>query len=99
MTCIERTTRETTIRVAILKPTTESRIATSIPFLDHMLATLARYSGLALSVDAKGDLRHHIVEDVAIPAPYPRDDAFRVSDAYGELCRVVSRSLHHAIAA
>lgn len=65
MTRIERTTRETTIRVEIME-SAETRIATTIPFLDHMLTTLARYSGLPLSVDAKGDLRHHIVEDVAI---------------------------------
>jgi imidazoleglycerol-phosphate dehydratase len=31
-----------------------------------MLTTLARYSGLDLSVSARGDLRHHIIEDVAI---------------------------------
>ncbi len=31
-----------------------------------MLQTLARYSGLHLEVEARGDLRHHLVEDVAI---------------------------------
>jgi imidazoleglycerol-phosphate dehydratase len=31
-----------------------------------MLATLARYAGLALHVQAAGDLRHHLIEDVAI---------------------------------
>ena len=41
-------------------------IATGEPFLDHMLTTLARYSGLGLGVAARGDLRHHLVEDVAI---------------------------------
>lgn len=42
------------------------RIATGEPFLDHMLSTFARYAGLALGVEARGDLRHHLVEDVAI---------------------------------
>jgi imidazoleglycerol-phosphate dehydratase len=41
-------------------------IATGEPFLDHMLVTAARYSGLELAVAASGDLRHHLVEDVAI---------------------------------
>lgn len=42
------------------------RIATGEPFLDHMLITLARYSGLDLEIQAAGDLRHHLIEDVAI---------------------------------
>jgi imidazoleglycerol-phosphate dehydratase len=42
------------------------QIDTGEPFLDHMLVTLARYAGLRLDVSAKGDLRHHLVEDVAI---------------------------------
>ena len=41
-------------------------VATDDPFLTHMLITLAKYSGLALSVKATGDLRHHLIEDVAI---------------------------------
>src|SRR5688500_10096819 len=31
-----------------------------------MLATLARYAGLELSVTARGDLPHHVIEDTAI---------------------------------
>jgi imidazoleglycerol-phosphate dehydratase len=31
-----------------------------------MLQTWARYSGLALAVQAAGDLRHHLIEDVGI---------------------------------
>lgn len=41
-------------------------VATGDRFLDHMLTTLARYGGLGLEVDAGGDLRHHLVEDVGI---------------------------------
>jgi imidazoleglycerol-phosphate dehydratase len=44
----------------------DSVAETSIPFLDHMLLTLARYAGLSMRVEASGDLRHHILEDVAI---------------------------------
>ncbi|HEY9229040.1 MAG TPA: imidazoleglycerol-phosphate dehydratase, partial [Gemmatimonadaceae bacterium] len=65
MTTIVRETRETNVRVAI-GGVTPAVISTSIPFLDHMLVTLARYSGLDLRVTASGDLAHHISEDVAI---------------------------------
>lgn len=41
-------------------------VDTGDPFLDHMLVTFARYAGTRLSVAARGDLRHHLVEDVAI---------------------------------
>ena len=62
---IVRETKETQVRVEIAQ-TGESSIETTVPFLDHMLVTLSRYSGLRLRVQAKGDLRHHIIEDVAI---------------------------------
>lgn len=41
-------------------------VRTGDAFLDHMLVTLARYAGFAVDVEAGGDLRHHLVEDVAI---------------------------------
>ena len=43
-----------------------SRIATGVRFLDHMLETLARYGGFELVIEATGDLKHHLIEDVAI---------------------------------
>jgi imidazoleglycerol-phosphate dehydratase len=66
MSLIVRETRETKIRVELKEGSGMARADTSVPFLDHMLTTLARYSGLDLSVSARGDLRHHIIEDVAI---------------------------------
>jgi imidazoleglycerol-phosphate dehydratase len=35
-------------------------------FLAHMVETLARYAAVDITLEAKGDLRHHLVEDVAI---------------------------------
>jgi imidazoleglycerol-phosphate dehydratase len=54
------------VRVALGDEGSAPRIATGEPFLDHMLVTLARYAGIGMDVAAEGDLRHHLVEDVAI---------------------------------
>ena len=66
MTVVVRNTRETQIRVEVVPGTGESEIDTTISFLDHMLVTLARYASLDLRLTARGDLRHHLIEDVAI---------------------------------
>jgi imidazoleglycerol-phosphate dehydratase len=66
MTQVLRKTRETSIEVSISRNTADTAIDTTRPFLDHMLGTLARYSGLGLRVTATGDLPHHLIEDVAI---------------------------------
>ena len=63
---IERETRETTISAEVTVGNGVAAVATSIPFFDHMLTALARYSGLDITLQAKGDLKHHIVEDIAI---------------------------------
>lgn len=65
MSVVTRRTKETTIRVEVL-PRGDIRVGTTVPFLDHMMNTLARYAGLGLDLSAEGDLRHHIIEDVAI---------------------------------
>jgi imidazoleglycerol-phosphate dehydratase len=67
MSIIERNTRETQIRLELSAGTgAEPEVDTAVPFLDHMLRTLARYGGLDLGVTARGDLRHHLIEDVGI---------------------------------
>lgn len=66
MTVITRETRETRVRVEIGEGPGEGTIDTGVRFLDHMLATFARYAGLQLSVTARGDLPHHLIEDTAI---------------------------------
>jgi imidazoleglycerol-phosphate dehydratase len=68
MSVIVRETRETRIRVELTGGEAGglSAVETTIPFLDHMLGTFARYAGLSLRVQATGDLRHHLIEDVAI---------------------------------
>ncbi|HXT48302.1 MAG TPA: imidazoleglycerol-phosphate dehydratase [Gemmatimonadaceae bacterium] len=66
MTKVQRNTRETQIRIELEPGKGVSVIDTTIPFLDHMLVTLARYASLDLTLTARGDLRHHLIEDVAI---------------------------------
>jgi NitT/TauT family transport system ATP-binding protein len=39
-----------------------------------------------------------VFADIAIPAPYPRDEAFRTSAEYAGLCRLVSEELGKAMA-
>lgn len=70
MSTLTRQTGETRVRLSLERSADAGgdagRIATGDRFLDHMLATFARYSGLHVAVEAEGDLRHHLVEDVAI---------------------------------
>jgi imidazoleglycerol-phosphate dehydratase len=66
MSTVVRETQETRVRVELDRGTGKSQIDTSEPFLDHMLTAFARYAGLDLRVSARGDLRHHLIEDVAI---------------------------------
>lgn len=67
---VERKTLESSIVVSLeLDGSGVYDIATGLPFFDHMLAQLARHSGMNLTVTAKGDIEvdsHHVVEDVGI---------------------------------
>ena len=63
---LERKTCETHIKVEVNPGNGTATVATGVPFLDHMVTTLARYSGLDIAISGEGDLRHHMIEDVAI---------------------------------
>ena len=67
---IVRNTNETKIRVVInLDGSGRQKLATGIPFLDHMLDQIARHGLIDLEVEADGDLQidaHHTVEDIGI---------------------------------
>jgi len=67
---IERRTGETEITITLeIDGSGESKIATKIPFFDHMLTLFARHSLINLEVIANGDIEvdlHHTVEDTGI---------------------------------
>jgi len=67
---VTRNTAETKISVSVnLDGKGRSKLATGVPFLDHMLDQVARHGLLDLEVEAKGDLHidaHHTVEDIGI---------------------------------
>jgi imidazoleglycerol-phosphate dehydratase len=67
---IQRKTAETEIRLELnLDGSGQSRIATGVGFLDHMLTLLSRHAAIDLTAEAQGDLhvdQHHTVEDVGI---------------------------------
>jgi imidazoleglycerol-phosphate dehydratase len=64
-----RETRETRVRVRV-EPAgrngARAKVQVQDELLQHMLESLGRWSGIALEVEATGDLRHHLVEDVGI---------------------------------
>ena len=66
MTTVIRESRETNIRLTLTTGTGVANVRTTEPFLDHMLVALARYSGIDITMEASGDLKHHLIEDVAI---------------------------------
>jgi imidazoleglycerol-phosphate dehydratase len=66
MSKLKRETRETHIVMDVKRGTGEGRVRVEDRFLGHMVETLARYSGLDIDLEATGDMRHHLVEDVAI---------------------------------
>lgn len=67
---VTRTTGETDITVTLdLDGSGTTRVATGVPFFDHMLDAFGRHGLFDLTVEATGDLdvdAHHTVEDVGI---------------------------------
>ena len=67
---IQRTTKETDIRAALLiEGRGKYKVSTGIRFFDHMLELFAHHGGFDLQLTVKGDLdvdQHHTVEDVGI---------------------------------
>lgn len=67
---VERTTLETRIQVGVnLDGSGSARLASGVPFLDHMLDQVARHGLIDLSIECQGDTHiddHHTIEDIGI---------------------------------
>jgi len=64
---VRRKTKETEIEVEVeVDGSGKSNSQTGVKFLDHMLDSFATHSLIDLRLRAKGDLQHHLVEDVAL---------------------------------
>lgn len=101
---VRRTTLETDVRVKIdLDGSGASRLASGVPFLDHMLEQLARHGVIDLDIEARGDLHidaHHTVEDIGITlgqaiamAVGDRKGLGRYGHAYVPLDEALSRAV------
>ena len=93
---VERATGETRVEVTwALDGSGRAEVATGLPFLDHMLAQVARHGRFDLTVKAAGDLEvdaHHTVEDVGMALGRALKDALgegaaiaRYASAYAPL--------------
>jgi imidazoleglycerol-phosphate dehydratase len=64
---VSRKTKETEVAVKInLDGSGVAKINTGIKFLDHLLNSFAKHGCFDLTVKARGDLEHHVAEDVII---------------------------------
>jgi imidazoleglycerol-phosphate dehydratase len=67
---IERKTKETQITLTLDLDRHEApKIATGVPFFDHMLTAFAFHGGFFLELGARGDVEvdpHHLVEDTGL---------------------------------
>jgi len=94
MSTLVRETRETRIRVSLRTGQGTARVETTDRFLDHMLVTFARYSGLDLDLRATGDLRHHLIEDVAITLGLAlKDEIPETCQRYGDATVVMDDAM------
>jgi imidazoleglycerol phosphate dehydratase HisB len=101
---VTRETNETRLEVTLdLDGSGRADIATGLGFLDHMLHSLTRHSGVDLRVAATGDIQvddHHTVEDCAIVmgraldlALEDRSGVARFGHAYAPLDESLSRAV------
>jgi imidazoleglycerol-phosphate dehydratase len=64
---VVRETSETKVSVKLnLDGNGEAQINSGVKFLNHLLCTLSTHSLIDLKVNGEGDLKHHVVEDIAI---------------------------------
>ncbi len=101
---VSRKTKETDISLTLsLDGKGTANIQTGLPFLDHLLTSLTKHSGIDLSITCKGDLEvddHHSAEDCAIAIGQAMDEALgdrigiqRFGYAYAPLDEALARAV------
>lgn len=100
---VERSTKETTVKVTLGLEPGPIAIATGIGFLDHLLTALATHARIELDLRATGDLHiddHHTAEDCAIVLGRALDTALgerrgiaRFGSAYAPLDEALARAV------
>lgn len=99
---VERVSRETQLACEVrLDAGSRIEIATTVPFLDHMLEQTARYGRFDLELRGQGDVHvdpHHVVEDAGIVLGQALSEALgsrsgiaRFAHAYAPLDESLSR--------
>jgi imidazoleglycerol-phosphate dehydratase len=64
---VYRKTKETEVSVKVnLDGSGKVKAKTGVPFLDHMVTSLATHSMIDITANVTGDLKHHSVEDLAL---------------------------------
>jgi imidazoleglycerol-phosphate dehydratase len=64
---VYRKTKETEVKVSVnLDGEGKAAINTPVPFLSHMLTSLATHSLIDITASVTGDLAHHCTEDLAL---------------------------------
>jgi imidazoleglycerol-phosphate dehydratase len=64
---VYRKTKETEVKVSVnLDGEGKVSVCSPVPFLNHMLTSLATHSLIDITASVKGDLAHHAIEDLAI---------------------------------
>jgi len=78
---LKRKTKETDIEISLnLDSNIQSKIDTSISFLDHLLENFAKHGLFSINLKARGDIQngqHHLVEDTGIVLGQAFDKALK----------------------
>jgi imidazoleglycerol-phosphate dehydratase len=100
---VTRETRETRIRLELVLEGGEIRVATGLPFFDHMLDAFARHGHFGLVLAAEGDLgvdAHHTIEDVGLVLGRALKEALaekRGVHRFGAACVPMDEALARAV--
>jgi imidazoleglycerol-phosphate dehydratase len=101
---IARQTSETDVKVSVeLDGLGQAQVDSGIGFLDHMLSSLSKHSGVDITLSCRGDLHiddHHSAEDCALALGQALDQALgerrgigRFGSAYAPLDEALARAV------